>query len=153
MVVHRGVVVPSNSELIGYNSDLAPKSDDYFPEIHLEGGTPRKPATPGHQGAVGPPNISIEEGGGKRHKISSYPLYIGVNQTKVNQPAVAFKDASDDGPGTADDFPALENLSNINKNGTANEMTWDAMVQEEVQDQLNYANKSDICAIDIILQY
>ena len=44
--VHRGVVVLCNSAVIGYNSDLAPKSDAYFPEVHLEGGTPIKLSTP-----------------------------------------------------------------------------------------------------------
>ena len=44
--VHRGVVVPCNSSVIGYNSALAPKSDDYFPEVHLEGGHPIKLAKP-----------------------------------------------------------------------------------------------------------
>ena len=44
--VHRGVVVLCNSAVIGYNSDLAPKSDAYFPEVHLEGGSPIKLSTP-----------------------------------------------------------------------------------------------------------
>ena len=46
LVVHRGVVVTCNSAIIGYNSALAPKSDDYFPEVHLEGGHPIKLAKP-----------------------------------------------------------------------------------------------------------
>ena len=44
--VHRGVVVLCNSAVIGYNSDLAPKSNTYFPEVHLEGGSPIKLSTP-----------------------------------------------------------------------------------------------------------
>ena len=58
-----------------------------------------------------------------------------------------------DVPGTEDGFTDLYNQGGMNKNWKTDEMDWDAMVQEEVQDQLNYANKSDICAIDILLQY
>ena len=35
MVVHRGTVVPHNLVAKGYNSSLEPKSDAYFPKVHL----------------------------------------------------------------------------------------------------------------------
>ena len=46
-----------------------------------------------------------------------------------------------DGPGTADGLPALYNQEDMNKNGKTGEMEWDAMVQEDVQDQLNDTEK------------
>ena len=50
-------------------------------------------------------------------------------------------------------FPNLYNWGNMNKNGTTYDMAWDAMGQEEVQYQINDADKSDISAIKIILHY
>ena len=40
MVVHRGVVVLRNLSAMGYNSTLAPMSDAYLLEFHLEVGPP-----------------------------------------------------------------------------------------------------------------
>ena len=62
MVLHRGVVVPRNLEAAGYNSALAPNSDTYFSEVHLEGGLPSIPDTPVHQGTVDPPILSLQRG-------------------------------------------------------------------------------------------
>ena len=58
-----------------------------------------------------------------------------------------------DGAGTAGGFPALSNQGDVNNNGTVDEMDWAEMVQEEVQDQQNDAEKIDICPIDILLYY
>ena len=69
-----------------------------------------------------PPNITISEGGGKQHNTSSSPLIIGVNQPNVDQPNAEAKDAAEDGPGTMDEFPALANWGNVNKNETTDEM-------------------------------
>ena len=44
-----------------------------------------------------------------------------------------------DVPGTEDGFTDLYNQGGMNKNWKTDEMDWDAMVQEEVQDQLNDA--------------
>ena len=74
-----------------------------------------------------PPNIFIVEWGGKRHKPSSSPSVIGVNQAEVDQPAAESEDTKEVGPGTTDEFPALENRRNINKNGTTYDMVWAAM--------------------------
>ena len=63
MLVQRGDVVLRNLEATGYNSDLAPKSDAYLPEVHLEGGPPSKPSTPEHQGTVDPPKYFHTRGG------------------------------------------------------------------------------------------
>ena len=52
-----------------------------------------------------------------------------------------------------DEFPALTNWGNVNKNGTTDEMVWATIRQEEVNDQLNDSNKSDISVIDIIPHY
>ena len=38
IVVHRGVVVSCSPTEIGYKSALAPKSDDYFPDVQVEDG-------------------------------------------------------------------------------------------------------------------
>ena len=73
IVVHRGVFVPCYLIAIGYNSDLASKSDAYFPDVQVEGGVTRKTAPLGHQVTMDPPNIAIAEGGGKRYKPSSSP--------------------------------------------------------------------------------
>ena len=85
MVVHRGVVIPRNLSAMVYNSALAPNSDAYFPEVHLEGVPTSKPDTPGQQTTMDTPNIDISEGGGKQHKTSSSPL-AGINQAEVDQP-------------------------------------------------------------------
>ena len=66
--VHRGVVVPRSQTSLGYNSTLAPKSEAYFSYVQLEGGATSKISPLCHQGTVGPPNITISEVGGKRHK-------------------------------------------------------------------------------------
>ena len=58
-----------------------------------------------------------------------------------------------DGPVTADDFLAMDNRMNVNENGTTDEMDWAAMLQEEVQDQHNDADKLGICPIDILSCY
>ena len=50
MVLYIGVIILYNLGAKGFNSSLAPKSDAYFPEVHLEGGTPIIPSTRGHQG-------------------------------------------------------------------------------------------------------
>ena len=109
MVVHRGVVFLRNLLAIGYKSDLAPKSDAYFPRVHLEGVPPRKPDTPGQRGTVDPPYILISEGGVKWHKPSSLPPAICVKQSKIDQPTIRSKDSAEDGPSTAYVFPNLSN--------------------------------------------
>ena len=58
-----------------------------------------------------------------------------------------------DGAGTVNKFPALASRGDVNKNGKTDKMDWAAMVQEEVQDQLNDAKKYDICPIDILSYY
>ena len=58
-----------------------------------------------------------------------------------------------DGTGTADGFPDLSNRGDVNKNGTIYEMDWAAMGQEEVQDQLNDAEKYNTCPINILSHY
>ena len=52
-----------------------------------------------------------------------------------------------------DEFAALANRGNVNKNGTMEDIAWAAMGREQVQDQLNDADKSYISAIDIISYY
>ena len=84
MVVHRGVVVLNNLTTTGYNSALAPNSDAYSPEVYLESAHPRKPATPGSQVTVDPPDISIAEGRRKRNKHLILPSVTGINQVKVD---------------------------------------------------------------------
>ena len=59
----------------------------------------------------------------------------------------------DDGPGTVDGVYALANRGSTNKNGTTENMAWAAMGQEEVKDQLNDSDKSDMSVIDIISLY
>ena len=68
----------------------------------------------------------------------------------MDQSAADSKQAAVDGPVTVDWFPALTNLMNVNKNGTTDEMDWDAMVQEEVKDQMNDADKYDISVIEVL---
>ena len=96
--------------------------------MQVEGGVPSKYVPLEHQGTVDTPNISIAEGGGKRRKLSSsspksvewYRTIIGSNEAAL------------DGPGTADGFTALANQKDVNKNGTADEIYWDAMGQEDL---------------------
>ena len=57
------------------------------------------------------------------------------------------------GPGTAYEFPYLANWGSLNNNRTTGYMAWDAMGLEEVQNQLNDAEKYDISAIDILLRF
>ena len=57
------------------------------------------------------------------------------------------------GPGTAYEFPYLANWGSLNNNRTTGYMAWDAMGLEEVQNQLNDAEKYDISAIDILLHF
>ena len=99
------------------------------------------------------PDIYLTEGGGNWHKPSSSPSVIGVNRAEVDKPATESKNAAEDGPGTADEFTALENWWNVDNNGNTDEMAWYSTRQEEVKDQLNDSEKSDISAIDIISRY
>ena len=69
MVFHRGFVVPRSLTTKGYNSALAPNSDTYFPDVRVEGGSTSKTAPSVHQGTVDTPNISMPDGGGKRHNL------------------------------------------------------------------------------------
>ena len=56
---NRGVIVPHSPIEIGYSSALAPKSNNYFPDVKVECGSTSKNSTSGHQGAVDPPNTAI----------------------------------------------------------------------------------------------
>ena len=58
-----------------------------------------------------------------------------------------------DSPGTADYFTALSNQGGVNNNGTADDMDWATMGQEEVKYQQNDAGKLDICLIYILSCY
>ena len=83
----------------------------------------------------------------------SSPSVIGVNWAEVDRPAAESEDATEDGPGTADEFPAMANRGNVNNNGTTDDMNWSEMGKEEVQYHLNEADKSAISAIDILSHY
>ena len=144
-VVHRGVAVPRSPTATGYNPVLAPKIDSYFPVVQVEGGATRKTVPLEHQGTVDPPDISIEEGGGNRSKLSS----SSTKSVESDRPAVGSNEAVVDGPGTVNGFPTLLNRRDVHKKGTADKMDWTVMVQEEVQDQYNNSDKIDICPIDI----
>ena len=80
-------------------------------------------------------------------------MAISVNQDEVDQSGAEYEDKAEEGSGTANMFPDLTNRGNVNKNGTMDDMAWSEMVQEGVQYQMNDADKSDICEIDIILHY
>ena len=153
ILVHIGAVVPRNLSEMGYNSDLDPNSDAYFPEVHLKSMPHIKPDTPVHQGTVDTRDIFISEEGEKSDNPLSSPSVAGINHSEVYRPAAESKDAAEDVPGTADEFPDLQNWYNVNKNGTTDEIFWGKMGLEEVQDQLNDADKSDISAINILLRY
>ena len=43
IVVHKGIAVLRSPTAIGFNSSLVPNSDDYFPDVQVEGGVTRKP--------------------------------------------------------------------------------------------------------------
>ena len=60
------------------------------------------------------------------------------------------KHAADEGPYTVDDLPALESWGNDNTGVTSDEKDLDSMRQDEVQDNLNNSEKSDISEIYII---
>ena len=57
-----------------------------------------------------------------RHKPSSSSSTIDVNQAEVDQPVVESEGVAEDGTGNADDFTALSNRRNMNKNGTKDDM-------------------------------
>ena len=121
MVVHRGVIITRNLEVTGYRSDLGPKSDASLPEVNLESGPSIITAIPGQKGTMDLPDISISEGGGKRHKPSSSPL-DGINHAEVDQTATECEEAAEDGQGNVDEFTAMANQVNVNKNGTTDDM-------------------------------
>ena len=146
IVVHRGVVVPRSLTAIWYNSALAPKSDTYFPYVQLESGATIKNFPLGHQGTVDPPNITIPEGGGKRHKPSISPPKV----LESDQSTSGSNEAVVDGTVTVDGFTALSNLGDVNENEKTDDMDWDSMGQEDVQDQHIDADVLDICPIDIL---
>ena len=106
IIFHRGVLVLRSLTETGYNSVLAPKSDAYFPSVQVECVPPIKTVPSEHQGTLGPPDISIAEGGGKRRKPSSSPS-SGINHDGSDRPAIGSNKAEVDGPGAADGFPAL----------------------------------------------
>ena len=103
VVVHRGVVILHYWTSAGYNSSLVPNSEAYLPVVQVEGGVPSKTVTLEHQGTVDPPDISIEEGGGNRSKLSS----SSPKSVESDRPAVGSNEAVVDGPGTMDGFPTL----------------------------------------------
>ena len=87
-----------------------------------------------------PPDITIPEGGGNRHKpLSSPPTSVESDRSTSGS-----NDAVVDGPGTADGFCALVNRGDVNEKGTTYEMDWASMGLEEVNDQQNDADKLDI---------
>ena len=92
-------------------------------------------------GTMDPPNISMPEGGEKRRKPSSLSPKIVESDRSTSGP---YKEVVD-GLITADGFPDLANLGDMNENGTKDEMYWYAMGQEEVQDQMNDYDELDIC--------
>ena len=94
-----------------------------------------------------PPNITISEGGGKRHKTSSSP----PTSVELDRSTAGSNEAVLDGTCTADGFTALTNRGDVNEKGTSDEMDWAEFGQEEVHDQQNYADKLDIFPIDILL--
>ena len=94
-------------------------------------------------------DISRAEGGGKRCKPSS----LSPKSVESDQPNAGSNEAVVYGPGTTDAFPTLANRGGVNENGTADDIDWDAMGQEEVQDQQNDADKLDICPIYLLSCY
>ena len=70
-VLHRVAVVPRDLDATGYNSDLQPKSDHYFPVVRSEGGISSETLQLSHQGTVDPHNSDILEGGEKRRRLLS----------------------------------------------------------------------------------
>ena len=89
---------------------MAPKSDAYFPIVQVEGGATSKTAPLGNQETVDTPNITIAEGGGKRHKPSILSQ-TSVNSDRSNAGSI---EAVVDGPGTANGFPATVNAGYAN---------------------------------------
>ena len=117
--------------------------------MKVEGGAPIKTVPLEHQGTVDPPDISIAEGEGKRRKPSSLsPKSVESDRTTAGSNEVVVDD-----PGNADGFPARANQGDVDKNGTTDEIDWASMVQEEVQDHQNDADKLYICPINILLCY
>ena len=114
IVVYIDAVIPRYPTAIGYNSALASKSDAYFPYVKVEVEVTIKTAPLGHQGTMDPPDITIAEGGGKRHKPSNLPPKI----VELDRSTAGSNEAVVDGPGTADGFPALANRGYLNEKGT-----------------------------------
>ena len=96
-----------------------------------------------------PPDIAITEGGGNRRKpLSPYPRRVGMYR-----PTVAPIETVVDKPGIADVVTIPSNRGDVNEEGVTDEMGCYAMGQEKVQDQLNDAEKLDICPVDILSCY
>ena len=134
-ILHRGVVIPRSLSESGYNSALQPNSDAYFPEVRTEGGANIKTAPSLHKVIVDPPNIFMTEGGRKRRKLlSSSPRHVGTDRSTV-----APIETVTENPSIVDDVPVPDNIGYVNEEGATDDMYWSEMGQEEVQDQLNYA--------------
>ena len=148
-MLHRGVVVPSDLTVTGYNYTPAPNSDAYLPDVQVESCATSKTAPSGHLGTVDPPNIAIPEGGGNRCKISSSSPKI----VELDRSTVAPIETLVDVPGTADNFLALENQEDMNEKGTTDDMDWYTLGQDKVKYQLNDADILDIRPVNILSCY
>ena len=153
MLQCRGVFILRNLAETGYNSAVASKSDTYFPEVQLEGDPNSKTDTPEQQGITDPPDISIAEGGGESAQDLEFFFAVGAGKTEVDQFAADSQDALGEVPVTADEFPALENIGDVNKERTTDDKAQAEMGQYEVQDQLNGTEKYDISEIYILSHY
>ena len=120
---NRGVIVPHSPIEIGYSSALAPKSNNYFPDVKVEGGATSKTSILGHQGTVDPPNITITEGGVKRQK----PLSLPSKSVDLDRSTAGSNEAVMGGPGITDVSPAMANRGDMNGDGTTDEIDWDAI--------------------------
>ena len=126
-MLHRDVIVPWNLELAGYNSDLVPKSDEYFPVFQQEDDNHNKNASPGKNQISDTPNNFIAEGVGNLNNPSNSSFVVGNNQTGVGKYSVYYKHASEEGTGTTDGFTTLTNWGYMDKEGTMYEMYWNIM--------------------------
>ena len=87
-----------------------PKSDSYLPVFQVEVGATSKTVPLENQGTVDLPDISIVEGGGKRLK----PSILSPRIVESDRSTAGFNEAVVDDPGTADGFPDLAYLRDVN---------------------------------------
>ena len=149
-VLHRGDVFPRVLNSAGYNSDLQPKSDAYFPVVKPDGGIAVKAVTSALQGTVDTPDNDIAEGGDKRRKLSSRSSSVmRPGQSTVTTHTVVDEPSSTERLSSS----ATDDRGDVYEEGATDDLSWSAINKEEVQDQYNCTDECDGVPVEILTHY